>query len=94
MAGGLLLYSFNCKVQIGIRLMLPWLALGIVGLAAALVNACSAAGARAGHWRPRLLQGIAGAAVAWLIAANAAAWPHGLCYVNELWGGPGAATRW
>ena len=83
-AFGLLIYSLNCKVQIGIRLMLPWIALGIVGLSAALVNAwreCSAA------WQRHSLTAFGTGAVAWLAVAAAMVWPHGLCYVNELWGG-------
>lgn len=82
---GLLIYSLNCKVQIGIRLMLPWIALGIVGLSAALVNAwrdCS------WSWQRHSLAATGVATIAWMGTAAATIWPHGLCYVNELWGGP------
>jgi hypothetical protein len=84
-AAGLLLYSLNCKVQIGIRLMLPWLAIGIVGLAAALVHAWHSTSQL---WRQRALAGAGAVSLAWLSVAAVAAWPQGLCYVNELWGGP------
>ncbi|MCS7045550.1 MAG: hypothetical protein NZO58_04250 [Gemmataceae bacterium] len=84
-AGGLLLFSLTCRVQIGIRLMLPWLALGIVGLAAAWVNAVAAMPA---GWRRRSLLGTGAGGVAWMFTAALAIWPHGLTYVNELWGGP------
>src|SRR5439155_95282 len=39
-AATLLLFSLNCRVQIGVRLMLPLVALAIVGLAAATVQLC------------------------------------------------------
>jgi hypothetical protein len=84
-AAGLLIYSLNCKVQIGIRLMLPWIALGIVGLAAALVHAWRDSAAL---WRRRALAGVAGLSLVWLGVNSVAVWPHGLCYVNEAWGGP------
>ncbi|MCI0685331.1 MAG: glycosyltransferase family 39 protein [Gemmataceae bacterium] len=84
-AAGLLIYSLNCKVQIGIRLMLPWLALGMVGLSAALVTAWRDAG---GPWTRRIALGVGAASVAWLATAALSVWPHGLCYINEAWGGP------
>jgi hypothetical protein len=92
-AAGLLIYSLNCKVQIGIRLMLPWIALGIVGLAAALVNAAGAPEVASTSavwrvWRRCVLVMAACASVAWLAMGSVSIWPHGLCYVNELWGGP------
>ncbi len=83
-AAGLLVYSLNCKVQIGIRLMLPWIALGIVGLAAALVNGWRECGA---PWKRRALLATGIASIAWLGVSSASIWPHGLCYVNEMWGG-------
>lgn len=83
-AAGLLIYSLNCKVQIGVRLMLPWIALGIVGLSAALAIAWR----EASLWRRRLAGGAAALSLVWLGAASVAVWPHGLCYVNEAWGGP------
>src|SRR6185437_15524805 len=38
-AGVLLLYTFQCRVQIGVRLILPLVAVGTAGLAAAYVTA-------------------------------------------------------
>ena len=84
-AAGLLLYSLNCKVQIGIRLMLPWLAIGIVGLAGALVHAWQTSSQ---SWRRRTFAVVGAGSLAWLSIVAVAAWPQGLCYVNELWGGP------
>ena len=97
-AAGLLIYSLNCKVQIGIRLMLPWIALGIVGLAAALVNAiktpevAATSGVLLG-WRRRALAMTGCATIAWMVSAAVSIWPHGLCYVNEMWGGPDHGYR-
>jgi hypothetical protein len=84
-AAALLLFSVNCRVQIGIRLVLPLVVLLIVGLSAALVEA-----ARTAHpaWRRGLAGAWAGAAVLWAAMSAGSVWPHGLCYVNELWGGP------
>lgn len=83
-AAGLLVYSLQCKVQIGIRLVLPWVALGIAGLAAALVTACRTS---PGWWRGRILASAGAMATAWLAATTVLVWPHGLCHVNEFWGG-------
>jgi hypothetical protein len=83
-AAVLLLLSLTFRVQIGIRLVLPLVALGLVGLAAALAGAIR--GTDAG-WRRCLLTGAAAAGVAWMLVASVRVWPHGLCYVNELWGG-------
>jgi hypothetical protein len=81
----LLLASFNFRVQIGIRLVLPLVAIGSVGVAAAAVEAL-----RAVRWqwaRPTLAAGLA-LGLVWMSVSAASVWPHGLCYVNELWGGP------
>jgi hypothetical protein len=83
-AGMLLLYSLQCRVQIGVRLMLPLVAIGAAGLAAACVRV----------WRelgPGLRQGLLSAGLvgglSWSAASAVTVWPHGLCYVNELYGG-------
>jgi hypothetical protein len=72
-------------VQIGIRLVLPLVALAEVGLAAATTRACRAAGGRSLLAGARML--LPGAGLVWSAAAAITVWPHGLCYVNELWGG-------
>jgi hypothetical protein len=83
-AGVLLLYTFQCRVQIGVRLILPLVALGTAGLAAAYVNAWTglAPGLRKG-----LLSVGLGLGLCWTAASTVAVWPHGLCYINEFWGG-------
>jgi hypothetical protein len=83
-AGMLLLYSVRCNVQIGIRLLLPLVALAIVGLAAALVRAYQDSGR---PWQRAVLSCGAVGAVSWAAAASVLVWPHALCYTNELWGG-------
>ncbi len=80
----LLLFSVACRVQIGVRFMLPLIALAVVGLAGAAVRACRDLGP---GWRSKLLAGVSATGVAWAAAAAVLVWPHGLCYVNELWGG-------
>jgi hypothetical protein len=79
----LLAFSVTCRVQIGIRLVLPLVALAIVGLAAALARVVAS--------MPSVSPLLRFAAVAFLLAGTTATslrvWPHGLCYTNELWGG-------
>ena len=83
-AAALLLYSLNCRVQIGVRLMLPLVTLAGVGLAAAVAETVQMLHAR---WKVHATRAIAGAGLAWSAAACLFVWPHGLCYVNEIWGG-------
>jgi hypothetical protein len=76
-------FSLTYRVQIGIRLLLPCVAFAVIGLSAATVRASLAASAR----RRLLLRGASAGAIAWATVACVSVWPHGLCYVNELWGG-------
>jgi len=80
----LLCFSVTCRVQIGIRLVLPLVVLAGVGLAAAFVRTCQDL---SGAWQRRVLAGTLGIGVAWTATAAVMVWPHGLCYVNDLWGG-------
>lgn len=82
-AAVLLLFSLNCRVQIGIRLVLPLVALAAIGLAAALTKAWQE-GSPA--WR-RTLAVLVPAGVASTVLASVTVWPHGLCFVNPFWGG-------
>jgi hypothetical protein len=88
-AGALLLFSVACRVQIGVRFMLPLVALAAVGLCAAAVLALRGTGPRPRRAFAVLLAG----GVAWSAAAAVGAWPHGLAYVNELWGGMESGYR-
>jgi hypothetical protein len=83
-AGVLLLYTVQCRVQIGVRLILPLVGIGIAGLAAASANAWRELAP--GLKRHLLAAGI-GVGLAWSAASAVLVWPHGLCYINELWGG-------
>lgn len=83
-AAVLFVFSLNCHVQIGIRLVLPLCALLAVGLAAALTSSVQESGS---GWRRQVLGVSAAIAVLWPAAAAVAVWPNWLCYHNELWGG-------
>lgn len=83
-AAVLVAFSLTYRVQIGVRLVLPVVALGLAGLGAAL--AVAAREAEPG-WRRRLFAGGALAGILWTATAAWAVWPNGLSYVNELWGG-------
>ncbi len=82
-AAVLLVLSLTFRVQIGIRLILPLVALGVVGLAAAVVQASR----DLSGWVKHLLIAGAGASLLWTASAAMIVWPHGLSYVNEFWGG-------
>ena len=84
----LFLFSFTCRVQIGIRLVLPLVVFAVVGLSAAIAEAVAHARSTG---RRRLWSFGAAAGVAWTALAACQVWPHGLCYANELWGGASRA---
>jgi hypothetical protein len=86
----LLLFSLDAHVQTGVRLVLPLVALGVVGLAAAAANAARSFGP---GWRARAVAAGCAAAVLWSGATSWAAWPDGLCFVNRLWGDPADGDR-
>jgi hypothetical protein len=83
LAGVLLLFSFNCHVQIGIRLVFPLVVCLILGVAAALAHAWEQT---TGSHRGALVS-LTGGALVWMIVVAGSAWPDGLRYVNEAWGG-------
>jgi hypothetical protein len=89
-AVALLVFSLNAHVQIGVRLMLPLVALGVAGLSAAAANAARSFGP---GWRARALVAGCTAAVVWSGAAAWTIWPNALCYVNRLWGNPVEGDR-
>jgi hypothetical protein len=95
-AAALVLFSVTCRVQIGIRLVLPLVVLGGVGLAAAAVNAwkrqTNGPSGTIPLLSPRLLVSrlpgfVVCAGAIWMTVGTVLVWPHGLCYVNECWGG-------
>src|SRR5207245_1609498 len=85
----LLAFSLTYRVQIGIRILLPCVAFAVVGLSAAAVRASVDSSARL----QIALRAATVGGVAWTAVACVAVWPHGLCYVNELWGGRRAGYR-
>jgi hypothetical protein len=89
-AGTLLLCSVTFRVQLGIRMVLPIVVFGAVGIAAALAEALQSAPTRA---RARMLAAVAGAALAWNMLTLLSLWPDALVYVNRLWGGQLAGYR-
>jgi hypothetical protein len=79
----LLALSVTCRVQIGVRILLPLFALVATGLSAAAV----AAWRYSEGWRRAVLAGATGGVVVWATWSAVSVWPNGLCYTNELWGG-------
>lgn len=72
----LLAFSVNCRVQLGIRLQFPAVALLITGLAAAIAHA----------WPIGLRRyTLATAGLTTMAWTTAAVFPHGLSYANRLW---------
>jgi len=90
-AAALVVFSLACRVQIGVRLVLPLVGLAIAGLAGAMAQAWQS---YQPGWGRRLLGGAASAGVVWTALAALTVWPRGLCYANELWGGTARAYRY
>jgi hypothetical protein len=87
----LLLFSLACRVQTGIRLILPLLVFAAIGAGAGLVVARrEMADSR---WRNAVLTACCLGSVTWLLWASWSVWPNGLCYTNELWGGTANGYR-
>jgi hypothetical protein len=86
----LVLFSLVCRVQIGIRLLLPLLALACIGLAAALASAWQHP---ANGGRRTFLTGVGLTAAVWMAWSAWHVWPHGLCFTNEIWGGTAGGYR-
>jgi hypothetical protein len=84
-----LLFTLNCRVQIGIRLVLPLVALATVAVAAGLARWAR----EAAPGRRRLVTAGAAAAALWMAGGSVAVWPNGLGHANELWGGPANCYR-
>jgi len=78
----LLAYSLNCRVQIGIRFMFTLMAL--LNIAVGVAIARTWAEPRNGRHVPRWFTGVMLAALA---GTSLWIWPHGISFVNQLWGG-------
>jgi hypothetical protein len=81
----LFLFSFTCRVQIGIRLVLPIIALLAITVAAAVVRAWP----QLAIAKPRRLFATATVAgtILWMNYSAWTACPNGIGFINELWGG-------
>lgn len=86
----LLAFSLNCRVQIGVRLVLPIVVFAIIGVAAGFSRIIDSGESL---WRRRIAMAVATMSAAWVGLASAGNWPNGLCYVNEAWGGSSNAHR-
>jgi hypothetical protein len=80
----LLGFTLICRVQTGIRLVLPLVAIAVVGLSSALVIAWQQTVRVRRRW---VLRAGSGLCAAWLLWSSVSVWPDGLCFTNELWGG-------
>jgi hypothetical protein len=80
----LFLFTLNCRVQIGVRLVFPFVAVLLVALAVGLARATADLEGR------RLGVVLAMLSLACAVPA-VRTWPDGIRYVNVLWGGPDAA---
>jgi hypothetical protein len=78
----LFLFSLNCRVQIGIRFMFTLMAVANIALGVAIARSWSDPGR--GRYVPRWF--VAAMLVA-MAAITTWIWPHGLSFVNQLWGG-------
>jgi len=72
--------TLTANLQIGVRLVLPVIAMGYLAVAIGVVRGFGRCGVVAGF-----------VAVAVTAAISAWVWPHGLGYLNQLAGGPSAA---
>ena len=81
----LLLFSLVCRVQIGIRYFLPLITLATLGISAAAVQAAASTQLLANR---RMAMAVVALSVGWAVVVAGRAWPDGLRYVNEIWGGP------
>ncbi|MSR29890.1 MAG: hypothetical protein EXR99_00150 [Gemmataceae bacterium] len=84
----LFLFSFNCRVQIGIRFLFPLMALMVLAMGIAL-----------GNWQASLSRGktaknLSLALVLFLAVGEwLFSWPHGLSFINAYWGGTNSGYK-
>jgi hypothetical protein len=81
-------FSITCRVQLGIRFMFPLMSLTYIALAASVGRGWQGDGLRpVPRW---LAAGVLGT----LAFASIWAWPDGLSYFNQLWGGAPAGHHY
>jgi hypothetical protein len=83
-AAALLVFSVFMRLQIGVRLVLPLIALLLIGIAAAVATARRELGP---GWKGRLLAAAFLLAFLWAGAAAIRVWPDGIGFTNAAWGG-------
>ena len=81
----LLLFSLNCRVQIGVRLVFPLVATILVALAVGL-------GRSLADWTDRSRSIVLGMLTAACLVPAIRTWPDGIRYANVIWGGPESAA--
>jgi hypothetical protein len=77
----LLVFSLNCRVQIGVRLVFPLVAMLLLTAATGLARATA-------PWSDRARAAVLAVLTAACVYPAVQVWPDGLRYSNELWGGP------
>lgn len=90
LALALLLFSLNCRVQIGIRLVLPIVVFLAIGSSTALARLI---GSEIDERRRRIVIITSVLSLTWLTVATITTWPQYLNYSNEAWGGPRQTYR-
>ena len=80
----LLLFSFNTKVQIGVRLVFPMMCFLLIGMAVAV---CASARGRS------ILAILAGFVIVGTAWESMESWPDGVRFTNQLHGGPSAGWQ-
>jgi hypothetical protein len=87
----LLAFTPNCRVQIGIRFVFPLMALTYITVAAAIARGW--AEREEGTGRAAVPRWFVAGMVAALVGTAGWAWPNGLSYFNQLWGGMPAGSH-
>ncbi|MCI0704005.1 MAG: hypothetical protein L0241_23345 [Planctomycetia bacterium] len=72
----------SANLQIGVRLAMPVIAMGYIAVAVGVARAY-----------PQCAKWFGAVAVLTIMATSVWVWPHGLCYVNQAFGGLEAAPR-
>lgn len=78
----LLAFTVICRVQIGVRMVLPLVTLAVVGLSAAIVESIQLL---RHEWQTRLSTTIVGLSVGYSFITAMIIWPHGISYINPFW---------
>jgi hypothetical protein len=88
LAGLLFLFTFNCRVQIGVRLILPLIGFLLIAVSIAFVQAIPR------KWSNRTREATIGIVVLLAMIPAVSVWPHGLTYFNQLAGGSSEGYRY